>query len=83
MLQVPLKLLAGFCKGRAQQCTVFRAQYHIFKNAKVLHQFEVLKHHADTRRNRSLAVWNLGLFARNKYLAGVGLIEPVKDRHQR
>ena len=73
------QFLARFAKGCVQQGAVFGPKDDVLQNREVLDQLKVLKHHADARRNRSLAVWNDGLFAANKNLALIGFVETVKD----
>ena len=74
---------AGLRQRRAQQAAIFGAQHHVFQHREILHQLEMLEHHADTGADGALAVGDQGGFAVDENLARVRLVEPVQDRHQR
>ena len=77
-----LQYLARLGQRIVQQPAFFGAQNDVFQNGKVLHQLEVLEHHADACGNRRLTVGDVGFSARNIYLARVGFVKAVEDRHQ-
>ena len=77
-----LELSARLVQRRAQQGAVLGPENDIFQNGEVLHQFEMLEHHADTGSDRRLAVGDLRFLAVNEDLAAVSLVKPVEDRHQ-
>ncbi len=82
----PLKLQQGRARlgeRRAQEPRVLDPQNDVFQNGEILHQLEMLEHHADAGGDRRLAVGDLGLLAGHEDLALVGLVEAVEDRHQR
>ena len=70
---------AGFGQRGAQHCAIFRAKDNIFQNRKIWHQFEVLKHHSDTRGYCGLAVGDLGLVSSDEHLAFISLIKSIKN----
>jgi hypothetical protein len=55
----------------------------VFQHGEVLHQLEMLEHHADARADRALAVGDRSRLAVDEDLARIGLVEAVQDRHQR
>ena len=75
--------LARLGQRRAQQSAVFHPEDHVFQHGKVLHQLEMLKHHADSGTDRALAVGDLRHCAVDQNFTGVGAVETIKDRHQR
>jgi len=73
----------GFRQRRAQKRAILGAEDDVFQHGEVLHQLEMLEHHADAGADRGLAVGDGDRRAVDQDLAAVGLVEAVKDRHQR
>ena len=65
-----------------QQRPRFRPEDHVFQHGEILHQLEMLEHHADPGPDRALAVGNGGQPAAHENLARIGPIKAVEDRHQ-
>ena len=70
-------------EGGVQHRAILGPQDHVFQNREILHQLEMLEHHANAGANGALAVGNGGQLAIHQYLPGIGLVKPVEDRHQR
>ncbi len=75
--------LAGAGQRRAQQRALLGAQHDILQHREILHQLEMLEHHADARADRGLAVGDVHGLAADDDLARIGAVEAVEDRHQR
>jgi hypothetical protein len=81
-----LSSLQGFPRlgdGRAQHRAILGPEDDVLDHGEVLHQLEMLVHHADAGADRGLAVGDVGLLAVDEDLALIGLVETVEDRHQR
>ena len=66
-----------------QHRAILGPQDHVFQYGEILHQLEMLEHHADPGANGALAVGDGGEFAIHKDLTGIGFVKAVEDRHQR
>ena len=75
--------LAGLGERGFQQAPVFGPQNDILEHREIFHQLEMLEYHADPGCDGCLAVGDVGLAPADEDLALVGLVEAVKDRHQR
>jgi ABC-type ATPase involved in cell division len=66
-----------------QQRIALDAQDDVFEHGEIVHQHEVLVHHADAQRQRMAAVGNGLRRAIDDDGAAIGRIESIQDRHQR
>ena len=83
ILRKPRQFGARLGQRRPEQGAVLRAQDDVLENGEGLHQHEVLMHHADSGGDGRLAVGDLDGPAIDADLAGIGVVEPVEDGHQR
>ena len=79
----PLQLGPRTRERGAQHRPVLGAKDDVFQNGEILHQLEMLKHHADAGADRGLAVGDGDGLAADQDLAGIGAVKTIKDRHQR
>ncbi|MNL21846.1 hypothetical protein D3C87_1431580 [compost metagenome] len=78
----PLQFFARTCNALGEQLPAFRTEHDIFQHGEILDQHEMLVDHADSRRNRGLAVTDRDRLTLNADLTLVGVVEAIEDRHQ-
>ena len=82
---VPCQLAQQLLGGRqalAQAPAVLGPQDDVFQYGKVVHQHEVLVHHAHPGGNRILGAMGFERIPVDQHLAFVGVVETVNDAHQ-
>ena len=75
----------GACLGQpvGQPAATLDPEDHVFQHREILHEHEVLVHHADARGDRIVRPVNFDAAPVNPNLAGVRAMKPVDDVHQR